>query len=219
MGLINGALQIGKTALLAYQSALQVTGNNVANAGSSTYTRQTPVLQPVIGGAIPEGFMPGGGVALADLRRNIDESLMNRLRIATSQMAMVTVQQQNIGRIESTMNELSEVDLSTLLQAFFNSFSALQNEPQSLAQRDIVLSAATSLISALRQQRGDVLALRDELNNQIQRDTERAAKLVENIRDLNVRIVAMEGGGQFGANALRDQRDQYLAELAEIIQV
>ncbi len=219
MGLVNGALQIGKTALLAYQSALQVTGNNIANAGSSVYTRQTPVLHPVIGGTIPEGFMPGGGVALADLRRNVDESLMNRLRTATSQMAMVTVQQQNIGRIEGTMNELSEVDLSTLLQQFFNSFSALQNDPQSLGQRDIVLNAADSLISALHRQRTEVLALRDELNSQIQRDTETAADLIENIRDLNVRIVAMEGGGQFGANALRDQRDQYLSELSEIMQI
>jgi flagellar hook-associated protein 1 FlgK len=219
MGLVNGALQIGKTALLAYQSALQVTGNNIANAGSSVYTRQTPVLHPVIGGTIPEGFMPGGGVALADLRRNVDESLMNRLRTATSQMAMVTVQQQNIGRIEGTMNELSEVDLSTLLQQFFNSFSALQNDPQSLGQRDIVLNAADSLISALHRQRTEVLALRDELNSQIQRDAETAADLIENIRDLNVRIVAMEGGGQFGANALRDQRDQYLSELSEIIQI
>jgi len=219
MGLVNGALQIGKTALLAYQSALQVTGNNMANAGSSIYTRQTPVLHPVIGGAIPEGFMPGGGVALAELRRNVDESLMNRLRIANSQTTMVGVQQQNIGRIESTMNELSEVDLSTLLQAFFNSFSALQNDPQSLGQRDIVLNAAGSLTSALQRQRSEVLALRDELNSQIQRDTETAAELVENIRDMNVRIVSMEGGGQFGANALRDQRDQYLAELSELVQV
>ncbi len=33
MGLTTGALQLGKSALLSYQSALQVIGNNVANAG------------------------------------------------------------------------------------------------------------------------------------------------------------------------------------------
>src|SRR5512137_2319347 len=127
MGLVNGALQIGKTALLAYQSALQVTGNNVANAGSDVYTRQTPVLRPVLGGTIPEGFMPGGGVALGELKRNVDESLMNRLRSAMGDQAMVLAQQQNIGQIESSMNELGDVNLSQQIQAFFNAFSSLQN--------------------------------------------------------------------------------------------
>lgn len=219
MGLVNGALQIGKTALLAYQSALQVTGNNIANAGSEVYTRQTPVLRPIIGGTIPEGFMPGGGIALQELRRNVDESLMNRLRLSVSSKADTEVRQQNIGRIESTMNELSEVDLSTLLQAFFNSFSSLQNEPQNMGTRDIVLTTGASLAAEMQRQRGEVLALRDDLNNEIAAGAERAAELVENVRDLNVRIVAMEGGGQFGANALRDQRDQYLAELSDLMQI
>ncbi len=219
MGLVNGALQIGKTALLAYQSALQVTGNNVSNAGSDMYTRQTPILRPIIGGPISEGFMPGGGVALEELKRNVDESLINRLRMALGDQSMASVQQQNIGQIESTMNELSEVDLSTLLQDFFNAFSSLQNDPQNLGSRDIVLNTASLLTSTLQRQRSDVLALRDELNKQIEQGTQEAAKLVENIRDLNVRIVAMEGGGQYGANALRDQRDQYLSQLSEFIQI
>ncbi len=219
MGLVNGALQIGKTALLAYQSALQVTGNNIANAGSDIYTRQSPVLRPIIGGPIPEGFLPGGGVALEDLKRNVDESLMNRLRMASGDMAGVTVQQQIIGQIEGTMNELSDVDLSSLLQAFFNSFSALQNEPQNGSLREIILNSADSLVSALKRQRNDILSLCDELNAQIQTGAKTAGELVENIRDLNVRIVAMEGGGQYGANALRDQRDQYLAELSQLVQI
>jgi flagellar hook-associated protein 1 len=219
MGLVNGALQIGKSALMAYQSALQVTGNNVANAGSDIYTRQTPVLRPIVGGTIPEGFMPGGGVALEQLRRNVDESLMNRLRISLGDKAMVAAEQQNIGQIESSMNELGDVNLSKQLQAFFNAFSELQNDPQSAGNRDIVLTTASSLVSQLQQQRTDVLSFRDDLNNQIQSGTTRAGELVENIRDLNVRVVAMEGGGQAGANALRDQRDQYLSELSELIQV
>src|ERR1051325_7492177 len=106
MGLIGSALQIGKSALLAYQSALQVVGNNVSNAGSTSYTRQTPVLTPTTGVNLPEGFTPGG-VALSALQRNVDDSLENRIRIALGDQSGTQVQQDTLGRIEGVLNELS----------------------------------------------------------------------------------------------------------------
>ena len=116
MGLVNGALQIGRSALMAYQSALQVVGNNVSNAGSASYTRQTPVLSPYVGVPLPEGFMPGGGVALSALQRNVDGALVDRLRVATGDQAGALSQQETLSRIESVLNELSDTDLSTLLE-------------------------------------------------------------------------------------------------------
>ena len=77
MGLINSALLIDRSALLSYQSALQVVGNNVSNAGNPDYTRQTAILRPQVGVELPGGLIPGGGVALTDLQRNIDESVEN----------------------------------------------------------------------------------------------------------------------------------------------
>ena len=39
MGFVNSALQIGRSALATYQSALQVIGNNVSNAGNRVSSR------------------------------------------------------------------------------------------------------------------------------------------------------------------------------------
>src|SRR4029453_4875740 len=103
MGLTTGALQIGKNALLAYQSALQVVGNNISNAGSPNYTRQTPVLTPILGAPTPEGTLPGGGVTLSSLQRNVDASLEDRVRLAIGDQADSLAQQQTIGRIESVL--------------------------------------------------------------------------------------------------------------------
>ena len=122
MGLVNGALQIGRSALLAYQSALQVVGNNVSNAGSATYTRQSPVLTPYVGVPLPEGFMPGGGVMLSALQRSVDSSLEDRLRVSTGDYAAATAQRDSLSRIESVLNELTDTSLSSLLGQFFNSF-------------------------------------------------------------------------------------------------
>jgi flagellar hook-associated protein 1 len=217
MGLINGALEIGKNALLAYQSALQVTGNNVTNAGSDTYTRQTPVLRPTTGVLLPEGFQPGGGVALQALKRNVDESVQNRLRIALGDSSRSQAEQQALGQIESVMNELSDYDLSTLMQQFFNTFSSLQNDPANLGSRDVALTAGSTLAAEIQRQRGEVLGLRDELNKELDSGAQDASELVEKIRDLNVQITEVEGTSQGGANSLRDQRDQYLSQLSELM--
>jgi len=219
MGLINSALQVGRSALLAYQSALEVVGNNVSNAGSTTYTRQTPVLSPTTGIPLPEGFIPGGGVALTALQRNVDNSLENRIRFAMGDQADALAQQQTLGRIEGVMNELSDIDLSTLLQEFFNAFSSLQSQPQDIGVRTLVLSAGDSLAREIQRQRIDILSMRDELNRDLASMAEVADKLVNDIADLNVRITATEASGRGGANSLRDQRDGLLRQLGQMMQI
>lgn len=219
MGLVTGALQIGRSALLAYQSALQVVGNNVSNAGNATYSRQTPELSGLVGASLPEGFVAGSGVALTALRRNVDASLENRLRIATGDRADALAQAATLSRIESVMNELTDSDLSTLLQKFFNSFSTLQNTPHDTAARGMVLTSADTLIREIQRQRQDVLSMRDELNSQLKTDSERLDRLSKEVADLNIRITALESSSKGGAGALRDQRDELLRQMSEIVQI
>ncbi len=219
MGLITGALQIGRSALLAYQSALQAVGNNVSNAGVAGYTRQTPVLMPSTGVLLPEGLMPGGGVTLNALRRNVDESLENRIRYAMGDQSGALAEQQTLSRIESVINELSDGDLSTLMQTFFNAFSGLQNQPTSQTARALVISTGDSLASEIRRQRTDTLSLVDELNRDVVDATARAATIAGDIAELNVRITGLEASNGGSAGALRDQRDLLLRELGELVQI
>ncbi len=219
MGLVNGALQIGRSALLAYQSALQVVGQNVSNAGTDTYARQTPLLTPYTGVVLPEGFMPGGGVALSALRRNVDASLEGRLRVALGDQADALAQQKSLGRIEAVLNELSDGDLSSLMQQFFNSFGTLQNMPHDPGARGMVITAGQSLVGEIQRQRVEVLALRDELNSDMQSGVQRANQLASEIADLNRRITGVESPGTGAAAALRDRRDALLRELGQIVEI
>jgi flagellar hook-associated protein 1 len=219
MGLINGALEIGRSALLAYQSALQVVGNNVSNVGSSTYTRQTPVLSPVLGANLPEGFTPGGGVALSGLQRNVDDALEGRIRYSLGDQAYSLIQQDSLGRIESVMNELSDTDLSTLLQNFFNAFSSVQNSTDDVSVRQVAITAGDSVAREIQRQRSDMIALRDELNRNIGSAVGDANKVCHDIADLNVRITAAESSSRAGSGALRDQRDDLLRQLGTLMQI
>ena len=64
---LSGALQVGKSALAVTQAALQVTGNNIANAGNPDYTRQVANLEPSRDQQLQPGMFIGTGQNTADL--------------------------------------------------------------------------------------------------------------------------------------------------------
>src|SRR5665213_3760589 len=88
-----GALNIGSSALAAQQAALQVTGNNISNAGNADYTRQTATL--TTGNDVPiGGVFLGTGVNLTGVQRQVAEALTARLRSAGSDSQAADTSQQ-----------------------------------------------------------------------------------------------------------------------------
>src|SRR3954469_3992090 len=110
---LTGALNIGRSALAVQQAALQVTGNNIANAGNADYTRQSASISPNKDQQIRPGVFLGQGVNLDGVRRQIDEALQGRLRGSSSDSESAKTLEQWYGRIEATFNELGDDDLST----------------------------------------------------------------------------------------------------------
>ncbi len=216
MGL-SASLQIGRSALLSYQAALQVVGNNISNAGNAGYTRQSAdlaALPPPYGGStVPIG----NGVTVAGIRRNISEAVESRLRQAQSDQSSAQAEDSTLARLESVLNALGDSNLSTQMEKFFKSIGDVQNSPENLSLRTIVLSNGTQLAQSLQQTRRDIVATRNEANQEIASSVARANQLATNIASLNVQITTQEGGSQGPASALRDQRDQALSELSTLM--
>ena len=78
MALINGSLQICRSAITASQAALAVTGNNMANAATPSYSRQQVHLSPTQYTEVVPGKYTGMGVVLDDIRRQVDEAFPAR---------------------------------------------------------------------------------------------------------------------------------------------
>jgi len=218
MGLINQALQVGRSALLSYQSALQIVGNNISNAGSPDYTRQTPGLSPLNSPAIPEGMRPGAGVALTSVKRNLDEALENRVRSAIGDGESSLTQHRALGQVEALFDPDTGVPLASRTTEFFNAMSQVQNTPSDVATRQLAIAAGTSLADALRQTRTSLAELGEGFNSQIDSLVETANDLSQRIASLNTEIVKAESTGS-PASALRDQRDALIRELSEIVDV
>src|SRR5688572_14670521 len=150
---LTGALNIGKSALSVQQAAIQVTGNNIANAGNADFTRQVAGISAAKDRQVGPGLFIGTGVNLDSVRRQIDEALEARLRGSVSDTESADVTEQWLGRVEAVFNELGDDDLSTRLSTFFAGWSNLANKPQDMGMRQVVLQEGAGVASWMNQLR------------------------------------------------------------------
>src|SRR3954469_3807164 len=200
-----GTLQVGKSALAVQQAALQVTGNNIANAGNADYTRQVANLAPSPDQKLQPGMFIGTGVDLTGIKRQVDEALNARIRSGVADNQSADTTQQWLGRVEATFNELSDQDLSTQLSTFFNSWSDLANKPQDIGLRQIVVQNGQGVASFMQHLRSQLSDLQNDANSRLKGLASNANNLAQQIADLNGQITVAEGGAGGQANALRDQ--------------
>ncbi|MFN7020503.1 MAG: flagellar hook-associated protein FlgK [Phycisphaerales bacterium] len=216
MGL-NSSLQIGRSALTVSQVALQVTGNNFANASTPGYSRQLVGLAPNID-ARQGGYFLGRGVGIQGITRQVDSALQARLWSGLSQESFAATVSQMLSNVESTLNELTDNDLSSEFGRFFDAWSQLANSPDQGGRRSIVIQQGRTLAASIRSLRSDLTQLRTQLDNQLSATVQTADSLLSRIADLNAAIVNAEGGSST-ANGLRDQRDTLVQELSRLMDV
>jgi flagellar hook-associated protein 1 FlgK len=214
-----GALSLGGSSLAAQQTGLQVTGNNLANAGSAGYTRQTVNLLPAGSQRIGNGQFVGTGVAVDSIERQANEAINESLRQATSSQTGAQTLDTLLGRIQTTFGALDDNDLSARLTSFFNGFSTLAGNPTNEAQRSVVVQSGVSLANYLTSLRSQLTNIRSDAQDQAKALVTQADALVKTIANLNGKISQVEGGGSGMANDLRDQRDQALSTLAGIMDI
>ncbi len=217
MGLTS-AFGIGRNALAAYQAALQVAGQNIANVATPGYTRNSTQLAALAGQSIRAGQM-GNGVRVIAITRAISESLQARLRTAVSDQSSASMERNGLARLEGILDPLGDSNLGSLLSEFFGAVSDLQSHPDSAATRGIVVNTAHRLAQRIQSIRTDLVNQRIDINKDIVTAVGEADRLATQIADLNTQITIAEAGGTGPASALRDQRDQLLGSLSEIFTI
>ena len=214
-----GALNIGQKALAVQQAAIQVTGNNIANAGNADYTRQSLGTSPSKDQQMGPGLFIGTGIDLSGITRQVDDALQGRLRGAISDDKSADTVQQWLSRVESTFNELTDDDLSTQMSTFFKGWSNLANTPQDNGLRQVVIQNGASLAGNFNDLSTQLNNLRMDVNSRIDGLASDANGLAQQIANLNGQIVQAEGGTGGMANGLRDTREAAINKLSELMDI
>lgn len=219
MGLLDTSLQIGRSSIMAHQLAMNIVGNNLANASTEGYARQAVDLRSSLGIKTTEGPYLGLGVHAASIQRLSDAYLEQRLRNARSDCEALKTQSEIFQQLEGTFNELSDSDLSTQINDFFSALSNLQGNPEQLSVRRSVVESAKTLTDSIRMLRSRIDELRTGINAEITDAVGTVNALTTEIAQLNVEISRIEAGGAQtgGANALRDRRDLLLGQLSDLV--
>lgn len=216
MGLTH-ALNLGTTALNAAQLAIQVTGDNFANAATPGYSRRIVGLESRGDTRIGQYFI-GQGVRVTDIQRSINNALEGRIRGGVSDEFAAGTELDLLSSIEATLNELSDNDLSSALSRFFNSWSELANSPDREGTRALVIQEGEALASTIKSLRSNLNDLTARVDIDIQSNSRRVDVLLGEIAGLNADISVSEAGVGT-SNALRDQRGSLIRELSEYIDV
>jgi flagellar hook-associated protein 1 FlgK len=214
-----GSIQLAGNTLRAADIGLQVVGNNIANANTPGYARQEVLLTPAPTQRIGNSLL-GLGVKVAGIVQKIDENLGERLRNASSDSASSEAQKSAYEQLEGLLGELGENDLSSSLNNFFASISDVLNQPESVSVRNLAVLKGKTLAGDINRLAERVRQIRTDTNDLVSAAATDINRLVGSVRDLNIKIAQSEGGiSTSDAATLRDQRNNSLAELANLIDI
>jgi len=217
---LSSSIRMAGNTLRANEIALQVVGQNIANASTPGYIREDVVLSPAPTqrqGAL----LLGMGVRVLAVVQKLDKFLEERLRGAVSDQCSSETLEQTYAQLEGLIGELSDTDLSTSMNNFFASVSEILNQPESVSVRNLAVLQGSTLTTEITRLATRVGELRADVNSRIKDMGADINRLVEEIRQLNIRIVEIEGGDVSASDAvgLRDQQLVSLEELAKLIDI
>lgn len=217
---LYGSIRMAGNTLQADSIALQVVGQNIANANTPGYIREEVLLSPAPTQRLG-GLLLGMGVDVLAVTQKLDKFLEERLRGAVSDQFSAEAQEETYVQLESAIGELSDTDLSTLLNRFFGSINEILNQPESASVRNLAMLQGKSLTEDIKRLAGRVGHMRRDINEQVKNMAGDINRLIEEVRTLNIRIAETEVGGAVSSDAvgLRDRRLEALEDLAELIDI
>jgi len=209
-------LSTGVSGLLAFQQALDVTSNNIANAATPGYSVENINLTPQPGQSTAGGFL-GSGVAVQGISRAYSELLAQQVRSSQSSYSSYNTLATQAGQIDNMLSS-SNTGLTASLQSFVNALQTLSTSPSSTAARQALLSQGQALAQQINSYNSQIQTYGSDLEQQIGADIGQVNSVAGSIARLNTQIASDLASGQT-PNQLMDQRDQLIDQLSQYVSV
>ena len=212
-------LDIGKTGLFAAKAGLATTGNNVSNENTKGYSRQVVNQQAKTSLRVYASYgMIGTGVEVASIERVRDIYYDNKYRSNYSKLGENSTKYSYNIQLEDSFNEMSESGFTTLFADMFASLQELKGTPDDITRRSEFLNYSQSLAEYMNEIKSRLTTVQMEANQEVSNSVSRINLYTDQIASLTkqINIVEMAGGT---ASELRDQRDNMLDSLSNIVPV
>lgn len=211
---MSSALNIGARALTTNLAALQVIGNNIANANTTGYSRQTVQTQSA-GYQKLGGMYFGKGVELADVTRAHSDYLTREARLASSASSADSARYSRLQTLESLF-PTGDSGLGTAINSMLNVWNDVASSPTDLSARVVALARADDLAARMQDTVGQMDTLATSGKLEVDGMVKTINQLATSVAAVNQKIIESQGGTSL-PNDLLDQRDQLLTELGQYV--
>jgi flagellar hook-associated protein 1 FlgK len=214
---MSDLLSTSVSGLLAFQRALDVTSNNVANAATPGYSRETVNFAEAQAQPSPSGYI-GSGVAIQSVTRSYDELLAGQVRSSQSGYSSWNTFATQTAQIDNMLSD-SSTGITASLQSFVNSLQTMAGSPASTAQRQVVLSQAQALAQQMQNYNSQLSTYGSSIDQTLTSNIGQINSLSSSIANLNVQISSGLAATGQTPNDLMDQRDSLIDQLSQLVTV
>jgi len=206
---MSSLLNIGAQALTSNQSALAYTGQNIANVNTEGYSRQRVNFETQ--------ESPLLGVSIQNVQRLTDQFLVQQVWKDQSALSSSEQQAQKVALLDKLMVSDS-TNLSTAMDAYFESLQQAVDDPLFIANRQLFLTQADSLVSTFQNFEQRLADQQTGLTTEARAMVTSINSITQNIAQLNVKISTLNASGQ-NINTLIDERDELVKDLSSYVSV
>jgi flagellar hook-associated protein 1 len=211
-----GLLTLGARAMFANQAALQTIGQNIANANTPGYSRQSVVLTTSPGQYTGAGFF-GKGVDVQTVVRAHNEFLTKEAATAKSAASADATRAEQLSRMEKLF--LPGTDgLGYAASQFLNAMVDVTSRPSDPSARQVALGRASELATRFSNAGQQLTDLQAGVVSDLKASVTVVNQLAQQIGNINDQVSRTRGAGHT-PNDLLDQRERLVAQLSEYIAV
>jgi flagellar hook-associated protein 1 FlgK len=191
MANLLSSLLSSTSALRAYDRVLEVTQNNVANASTPGYVKQTLALDAL--SFAPEFGGEGGGVRAGDLNSARDRYAEQAVRKQVTDKGQSDQQVDRLTALQSVFNISAGKGIPAALSRLYQSFSAWSANPSDAVSRQSVLDRAGDVAHEFQQTVQSIDSLTRETAQQIRQTVDSINSIAKKLAGYNQQI---RGGAQ-----------------------
>ena len=202
-------MSIARSGVDASNQLLATTGHNIANVNTDGYVRERTTFVSQL----------TGGVGQGTTERIISTFAQNQLRRDTTLEAHYQEYWNKTAVVDNLF--ASEANsISSSMSRFFAAVQTANDDPTSIAARQLVLGEANSMVGQIGNMAGFLRTKEEELNLEIQSNIDKVNSLVKSIADLNGAIRVSQANNRHDEpGTLKNERDSAILELASLMSI
>jgi flagellar hook-associated protein 1 len=209
---LTQALTTALSGLQVNQASISMVASNVANADTPGYTRKV-VNQVSIGGS------SSIGVRVSDIQRQIDLYIQRQLRVENAGASYADTRAQMYSQLQEIYGQPgSDTSLESVYNSFTSALQVLSTSPDDPGARTAVVNSAQLLTQQLNQLSSSIQGQRANAELAIADGVNRANEAMKQIASLNQQIAGSTPGDS-ATQALLDQRDSYIDQLSQLMDI